>query len=109
MSNQKSLTLEDLGKFTEEVLLPAFEKMLDDKFKKELMPFKQEIYEKIDSINHNLKFIRQDIERLEAKIDRIAQANSEDITAVNGDVKKLKIKVEQLEKEIAIIKSSQKS
>ncbi|MDO8593114.1 MAG: hypothetical protein Q7R92_05115 [bacterium] len=57
---QKPLTLEDLGKFTEDVLLPAIGNMIDqkleEKFEEKLSPIRAEL----SSIRVEISSIRQD-------------------------------------------------
>ncbi|MFH1232721.1 MAG: hypothetical protein V1651_02540 [Patescibacteria group bacterium] len=102
---QKPLTLEDLGKFTEDVLLPAIEEMIDQKLEAKLEAKLEEKLEsklekKLSPIWQELRSIRQDLKRLEEKVDRIAKASSEDIIAVNTEVEKLKRRVTLVEKHV---------
>ncbi|MBU2250312.1 hypothetical protein KKG80_01835 [Patescibacteria group bacterium] len=114
---QKPLTLEDLGKFTEDVLLPAIEEMIDQKLEAKLEEkleakleekleskleekLESKLEEKLSPIWQELRSIRQDLKRLEEKVDRIAKASSEDIIAVNTEVEKLKRRVTLVEKHV---------
>lgn len=91
---QKSLTLEDLGKFTEDILLPAIGEMIDQKLEEKL---ELKLEEKLNPIWQELRSIRQGLERLEEKVDRIAKASSEDVIAINTEVEKLKRRVALVE------------
>lgn len=95
---QKPLTLEDLGKYTEEVLLPAIGTMIEEKLEKKFE-------EKLNPVWQELRAIRQDLKRLEDKVDRIAKAASEDVVAVNADVEKLKERVIRLEEQIKVLQT----
>ncbi|MFH1890863.1 MAG: hypothetical protein ABIJ91_04875 [Candidatus Kuenenbacteria bacterium] len=106
---QKPLTLEDLGKFTEDVLLPAIEEMIDQKLEAKLEEkleakleekLESKLEKKLSPIWQELRSIRQDLKRLEEKVDRIAKASSEDIIAVNTEVEKLKRRVTLVEKHV---------
>ena len=51
--NQKPLTLSDLGKFTEDVLLPAMKSLIEEELEDKLNPIKQELF----SIKEDIKRI----------------------------------------------------
>ena len=52
-NNQKPLTLSDLGKFTEDVLLPAMKSLIEEELEDKLNPIKQELF----SIKEDIKRI----------------------------------------------------
>jgi len=102
-NSAKPLTLEDLGKFTEDVLLPAVGEIVEEKLESKLeekleLKLEEKLESKLDAkleeklgpIWQELHLIRQDIKRLEEKIDRVAKAASEDVVVVNSEVEKLK-------------------
>ncbi|MCK4554586.1 hypothetical protein KAU19_06550 [Candidatus Parcubacteria bacterium] len=98
-NNQKPLTLSDLGKFTEDVLLPAIEDMMDQKLEEKLET-------KLAPIKSELLSIKQDIEWIKDRIKRIENASSEDVIAVNNEVENLKIRVVELENQVKILQTS---
>jgi Skp family chaperone for outer membrane proteins len=89
-NNQNYLTKVDLAEFTEEVLLPAFEKMLDDK----LDPIKQEIH----SIRLELEEIKTDLKRIDKRTD-------EDSSTAFAEIDKLKRKVLELENKVKVLET----
>jgi len=50
-------------------------------------------------------YIKEKIEKIEIKIDMIIRAESEDVTAVNSDVIKLKERVANMEKQIQLLQN----
>ena len=75
---QKSLTLEDLGKFTEDVLLPAIGEMIDQKLEEKLESkleekLEKKFEEKLSPIWQEIRLIRQRLDSLEEKVNRIAK------------------------------------
>jgi len=50
-------------------------------------------------------YIKEKIEKIDIKIDMIIRAESEDVTAVNSDVIKLKERVANMEKQIQLLQN----
>ncbi|MDO9399650.1 MAG: hypothetical protein Q7T79_03145 [bacterium] len=100
---QKPLTLEDLGKFTEEVLLPAIEEMIDRRLEVKL---EEKFEEKLSPIWQELRSIGQRLDRLEEKVNRMDKASSEDLFAINTEVEKLKKRVAKIESHAHVLQSN---
>lgn len=104
---QKPLTLEDLGKFTEEVLLPAIGNMIDAKLEEKLEQKLEEKFEqKLSPIRQEIFCIKEDIKWIKDKIEKIQIANSEDILALDDEIQKLKIRTAELENQVQKLKIS---
>ncbi|SRR6056297_1928618 len=104
-NNQKPLSREDLGSFTEEVLLPAMDKMIDEKLDTKFDEKLKPIYEELSFLRHEVFKIKEDLEILKEKVDRIATSSGEDVVAVNKEVQLLKKRVKELENELERLKS----
>ena len=96
----KSDLREELGRFTEEILLPAIENIVDIKLEEKL---EQKLEEKLGPIRQRLFAIEQDIKRIEERLARLEKASSEDVSAVNSEVEKLKKRDFELENKIKIL------
>lgn len=94
-NNKQPLTLSDLGVFTEDVLLPAIENIIDQKLDEKLDPIKQELF----SIKQDIKWIMERMETME-------KTGSEDVIAVNNDVESLKQRVAELESQVRVLQAS---
>ncbi|HPA25506.1 MAG TPA: hypothetical protein PLK76_01970 [bacterium] len=85
----------------------AVDKKIDHKF----FIFKKEMEEmmdnKLDRIWSELNSLRKQLERLEEKVDKLSERETEDIQPVYFDLEKLKKKVAFLEAEIKILKTDQ--
>lgn len=104
---QKPLTLEDLGKFTEEVLLPAIGNMIDDRLEEKLeAKLEQKFEEKLGPIRQEIFAIKEDIKWIKEKIERMARAASEDAIALNCDINKMKLRIVECEKQIRLLQNS---
>lgn len=104
-NNQKPLIKEDLGDFTEEVLLPAMGKMIDEKMEAKFDEKLKPIYKELSFLRGEVFKLREDLEKLSEKVDRIATRSSEDVVAVNEEVQRLKKRVKELEDELQKLKN----
>jgi hypothetical protein len=96
-NNQNNFTKADLAEFTEDVLLPAIEKMLDNKlevkFEEKLGPIKQELH----SIKLELEEIKEDLKRIDKRTDEDARGAFTEIEELRKKVLILENKVKTLE------------
>ncbi|MCX6746271.1 MAG: hypothetical protein NTX00_04645 [Candidatus Parcubacteria bacterium] len=93
-NNQNYLTQkqfhEGLAEFTEETLLPAMEKMLDEK----LEPIKQKLHS-----------IELEIEDIKIAIERIDKRSDEDVKGIYFEIEKLKNRIGELEQQVKLLKT----
>jgi len=99
----KNLTYEDLGRFTEETLLPAIEKIFDYKLEEKL---ESKLEEKLGPIRQRLDAIEEKIDAIKIELDGLDRRTNEDTTAVFGDVKSLRERIEKLELEVKKMKTA---
>ena len=108
--NNQNLTLDDLGKFTEDVLLPAVKDIVDSSVNTAIDSAKQEIKEdieiKLSPIWQEITSIKENIAWIKEKIWRMDKAGSEDVIAVNSEVEKLKTRVMELENQVKAMQAS---
>jgi len=90
-----------LAQFTEETLLPAIERIIDDKLDK----FEFKMDEKFDSIKQQIYAISIEIEEIKVKLDRLDKRTAEDNNANHDDIEKLRKRVEELEKKVQVLQS----
>ncbi len=83
----------ELKKDLEETL----EKKLEEKLEEKLAPIRQEIFS-----------IKQDLLRIENRLDMVIKANNEDGFAMNKEIEKLKRKVQELELKVKILETSKR-
>ena len=92
--NNQNLTKAELAEFTEETLLPAIDKMMDDKLDEKLAP----IILRLDKIEEELADI-------EERLDKIDKRTDEDIKANYQEIEGLKKRISELEKQVKILKA----
>ncbi len=97
-NDQNSLTQqkfhEGLAQFTEETLLPAMEKMMDDKLDEKLAP----IILRLDKIEEELADIKE-------RLDKIDKRTDEDIKPNYQEIEVLKKRIYELEKKVELLKA----
>jgi len=119
MDNQnKSLTIEDLARYTEEVLLPAMGDMMDQKLELNLAPIKKDIVEikqdivemkqNIVEMKQELSAIRHELDAINRRLDKLDQRTKEDSDAYGSDILDLRTRVKRLEMEVTALESKQK-
>ena len=134
-NEEKSITRNDLrtelSQFTEDVLLPAIENIVDDKLETKLeeklesklddkleskleekleskleekleSKLNEKFDEKLAPIFLELARIRDDIDKIKAKLERMEKMFNEDTFAVSNEVEKLKKRVSILETELKL-------
>ena len=89
-NEQKYLTKTELAEFTEETLLPAMEKMMDEK----LEPIKQKLHS-----------IELEIEDIKIAIERIDKRSDEDVKGTYFEIEKLKNRIGELEQQVKLLKT----
>ncbi|HDQ22409.1 MAG TPA: hypothetical protein ENN28_00350 [Candidatus Uhrbacteria bacterium] len=89
---------EGLAEFTDEVLLPAVEKIIDDKLEEKLE-------EKIAPIHQRLNAIEEELADIKQRLDRIDKRSDEDVTATYQEIAKLKQRVCELENQVKMLKA----
>ncbi len=114
-TQNKSLTLEDLAKFTEDVLLPAITTIVDEtverkldekleqKLEQKLAPIRQDIIEMkqdIADIKQELSAIRHELDAINRRLDKLEQRTKEDSDAYGSDILDLRARVKRLELEV---------
>jgi len=94
MSEEKNLTYEDLGRFTEETFLPAIEKIFDYKLEIKLE-------EKIrPMIREELKPIKEELIAIKEQLKKMEKQEREDVGIVYKDFLKLKERISILEEQV---------
>ena len=104
----KPLTIEDLAKFTEEVLLPAIDgrfEVVDKRFDAMDKRF-DAIESELSEIKQELSIIRRDLSSLEVRLERLEKTNRKDIDAFGGDILGLKEKVKEPENRLRLVEAS---
>ena len=71
-NNQKPITWEDLGNFTEEVLLPALDRMMDEKLDSKLdEKLDSKLDEKLKPIYEELSFLRSQVFQVNERLEEV--------------------------------------
>ncbi len=89
---ERMATKEDLKAFATKEDLKAFAT------KEDLKQLENRMEEGFSSLRSELSTVRKDLARIEAKVDRLARTESEDVSAAYGDIEDLKKRVEKLER-----------
>ena len=99
--NEKPLTLTDLGRFTEEVLLPAVERIFDEKFEEKFEEkFDQKIGGLRKEINEHFEIVDEHLEIIDERLESIENMNGrhyKDIDNVERRTTLLETRVDKLE------------
>jgi archaellum component FlaC len=108
--NTNVLTFDDLARFTEEILLPGIEQIIDDKLKPinknldgihvELADIHNEldgIHVEMADIHSELHGIRIDLNNLQERIMHLEKMTKEDLNAYADDVINIKKELKRLE------------
>ena len=109
MENNKPLTLADLAKFTEEVLLPAFDdrfESIDKRFEsidKRFDHLEAEMRTGFNDINAELFAIKQEIAEVKIRLERLEKRTKEDSDAAGHDIARLQDKLEKTELRVAAL------
>ena len=95
--NEKPLTLADLGRFTEEVLLPAVERIFDEKFEEK---FEEKISGLRKEMNEHFEIVDEHLEIIDERLEFIENMNGrhyKDIDNVQNRTTLLETRVDKLE------------
>lgn len=108
------VTFEDLAKYTEEVLLPGVEEIIDEKLapirhdisdmKTDIVDMKNDIIDMksdIADIKQELVAIRKELSDIKSRLDRLERATKEDSDAYGADIVDLRERVNKLEIKLA--------
>lgn len=85
----KPFTLIDLGQFTEDVLLPAIEKIIDDKVKI--------VDDKVDGLRNDMTACFEKVDERLDTVEGMLNRRYEEIDDLCGDIHDVKIRVSKLE------------
>ena len=106
-NSEKTLTMSDLAQFSQEILLPAIEEMLEEKFEEKLRPIRQDINEMrvdineirldINGIQLELVNMRQELDWIKVQLKRLVTMETEDFAVLAKEVNLLKARVKELE------------
>lgn len=102
------LTYQDLADFTEQVLLPAVDRMIEEKLDVKLKPIYEELSflrGRVFQMEERLEKVEKRLTGVEEKLERIASGYNEDIVAMNEEIRHLKEKVKKLEDRLKEIDS----
>jgi hypothetical protein len=102
MENEKSkvVTFEDLVKYTEEVLFPGLEDMMDEKignFGVKMDKRFDVVDQRFSEVDQELAMLRKDLQGTNAKVDNLTKMVMKDLAALGDDSLKTKARVSQLE------------
>jgi len=109
--NSNVVTFDDLARFTEEILLPGIEQIMDDKLENNLAPIRKEIsdmrtefraefdgmYQELADIHSEIHSIRLDLDNLEAQVSRLEKMVKEDLNAYADNIIKIKKELKNLQ------------
>lgn len=91
------VTFENLVKYTEEVLFPGFEEMMDEKlgnFEVKMDKKFVGVDKKFESVDKNFESINQHLVNIHAELSDIKN----EISAIKGELNYIKVKLDRLEK-----------
>lgn len=102
-NSEKNLTMSDLAQFSQEILLPAIEEVLEEK----LLPIRNDINEMradineirldINGIQLELVNMRQELDWIKIQLKRLVTMETEDFGVLAKEVNLLKTRVKELE------------
>lgn len=106
MEKEKSsiVTFEDLVKYTEEVLFPEFEEMMDEKLK----PINQELVNiraELSDIKSEISAIRNDIKYVKNRLDSLEKMTKEDLAVLAPEIDQLKQANKEITRRITFLEN----
>jgi translation elongation factor EF-1beta len=93
---------EGLAQFTEDVLLPAIERIVENKLEEKL---ESKLEEKLAPIRQELKSIRFELEEINANLARLDKRTDEDTRGAFTEIEELRKKVLILEDKIKMLEA----